>query len=82
MLKPITVEFHQAKVEINRIHAVTGEKETFFTYPTIGFAKVSRNTKPTGLDWFEAVANDWNTSTKNVASARVVADWGIQSATR
>tara|TARA_R110002051_G_scaffold321800_1_gene410465 strand:+ start:52 stop:300 length:249 start_codon:yes stop_codon:yes gene_type:complete len=82
MLKPITVEFHQAKVEITRINSVTGESETFFTYPTIGFSKVNKNTRPTGMDWFKASANDWNTSIRKVASSRVVADWGIQSATR
>jgi hypothetical protein len=82
MLKQRTVEFHQAKVEITRINSVTGESETFFTYPTIGFGYVSKDNRPTGLDWFKAVASDWNTSVKNVASSRVVADWGIQSATR
>ena len=81
MLKPITVEFYQAKVEITRINSVTGESETFFTYPTIGLGKVKTD-RPTGMDWFKVSASDWDTSIKKVASSRVVADWGIQSATR
>jgi|TARA_R110000824_G_scaffold18018_3_gene72026 hypothetical protein len=81
MIKPFTVEFHQAEVEITRINSVTGEKETFSTYPTIGLDKI-KTEKPTGIDWFEVVASDWDTPTKKVASSRVVADWGIQSATR
>jgi hypothetical protein len=81
MLKEKTVEFHQAKVEITRVNSLTGESETFFTYPTIGLDKIKTD-RPTGMDWFKAVASDWNTLVKNVASSRVVADWGIQSATR
>ena len=81
MLKETTVEFHQAKVEITRINSVTGESETFFIYPTIGLGKIKTD-RPTGIDWFKASASDWDTSIKKVASSRVVADWGIQSATR
>jgi hypothetical protein len=81
MLKPITVEFYQAKVEITRINSVTGESETFFTYPTIGLGKIKTD-RPTGMDWFKVSVSDWDTPIKKVASSRVVADWGIQSATR
>ena len=80
MLKQRTVEFYQAKVEITRINSLTGESETFSTYPTIGLDKIKTD-RPTGLDWFKASASDWNTSIKKVASSRVIADWGIQSAT-
>jgi hypothetical protein len=81
MLKQRTVEFHQAKVELTRVNSVTGESETFFAYPTIGFGKVNADTRPTSMDWFKEVASDWNTSIKIVERVQVVADWGIQSAT-
>tara|TARA_R110000765_G_scaffold141838_2_gene242876 strand:+ start:345 stop:605 length:261 start_codon:yes stop_codon:yes gene_type:complete len=80
MLKPITVEFYQANVEITRINSLTGESETFSTYPTIGLDKIKTD-RPTGMDWFKVSASDWDTSHKKVASSRVLADWGIQSAT-
>ena len=82
MLKQITVEFHQAKVKLTRVNSVTGESETFFAYPTIGFSKVNADTSPDGMDWFKQVASDWNTSIKIVERVQVEADWGIQSATR
>jgi hypothetical protein len=82
MLKQITVEFHQAKVELTRVNSVTGESETFFAFPTIGFSKVNADSRPTGMDWFKQVASDWNTSVKVVERVQVVSDWGIQSATR
>jgi hypothetical protein len=82
MLKQRTVEFHQAKVELTRVNSVTGESETFFAFPTIGFDSVNAGSSPTSMDWFKAVASDWNTSIKTVERVQVVADWGIQSATR
>ena len=82
MLKPITVEFHQAKVELTRVNSVTGESETFFAFPTMGFGKVNADSRPTSMDWFKQVASDWSTSIKIVERVQLVDDWGIQSATR
>ena len=49
MLKEKTVEFHQAKVEITRVDSLTGESETFFTYPTIGLDKIKTDQPTTFL---------------------------------
>tara|TARA_R110002051_G_scaffold29462_1_gene68760 strand:- start:301 stop:540 length:240 start_codon:yes stop_codon:yes gene_type:complete len=79
MLKQITVEFHEGKVEITRWNSITKKEEKFFALVTIG---ISKKANPTELDFCEQALSDWKNPRKPISLITFETHHGIQSATR
>jgi len=79
MIKTVTVEFNEAKVEITRWNSITKQEEKFFALARIG---VTKKANPTELDFCEKAFADWKHPRKPIKLVTFESHHGIQSATR